>query len=227
LIGLALRDALTPYEKPGAAFAQPALMLRTTIPTDALLADLLAAVRDRAFVGDDPLPRSESAYTAQVKRARTRLPAVAEGAFRLLQEIASAHAVLSQRIASLPPAHGRLAAFARTRRDALVYPGFFRATPWSQLGHLPRYLTALDRRLAKALENPARDARHAGTMAEWWRRYDERIARDRGAGRSAPGLEALRWLLEELAVSLFAQELRTPFPVSFKRVERAFADLDR
>jgi ATP-dependent helicase HrpA len=227
LISLALRDALARYEKPGAAFTQPALLLRTTIPTDALLADVLAAVRDRAFVGDDPLPRSESAFAAQVKRARTRLPAVAEGAFRLLDEIAAAHAALSRRIAALPPAHGRLGAFARARRDALVYPGFFRATPWAQLGHLPRYLTALDRRLAKAQENPARDARHAGTVAEWWRRYDERVARDRGAGRSAAGLDAFRWLLEELAVSLFAQELKTPFPVSFKRVERAFADLDR
>src|SRR5262249_22808034 len=143
------------------------------------------------------------------------------------QEIAAAHLALSQRIAALPSAHGRLAAFARARRDALVHPGFFRATPWAQLGQLPRYLAALDRRLAKAQEDPARDAQHAGTVAEWWRRYDERVARDRSASRTAPGLETFRWLLEELSVSLFAQELKTPFPVSFKRVERAFADLDR
>ncbi len=227
LIGFALRDALGRYEKPGPAFTQPALLLRTTIPTDALLADVLAAIRDRAFVGDDPLPRTESAFAAQVKRARTRLPAVAEGAFRLLQEIAAAHAALSQRIAALPPAHARLAAFVRARRDALVHSGFLRATPWAQLGHLPRYLTALDRRIAKALENPTRDAKHAAAVAEMWRRYDERVARQRRDGPPEPRLEALRWLLEELGVSLFAQELKTPFPVSFKRLERAFADLDR
>ena len=51
--------------------------------------------------------------------------------------------------------------------------------------------------------------------------------RARAAGRVEPGLEAFRWLLEELSVSLFAQELKTPFPVSYKRVERAWADLDR
>ncbi len=47
------------------------------------------------------------------------------------------------------------------------------------------------------------------------------------AGASSPALEAFRWLLEELSVSLFAQELKTPFPVSYKRVERAWADLMR
>ncbi len=227
LIGLATADALKRYEKGASGFGQAALQLKTSIATDVLLADVLAGVRDRAFVGDDALPRSESAFALQVKRARTRLPAVAEGAFRLLGEIAAAHHALSQRIASLPPALSRLAAFARARRDALVHPGFVRATPWAQLGHVPRYLTALDRRLAKAQEQPTRDARHAGTVAEWWRRYDERLERNRGAGRSEPGLEAFRWLLEELSVSLFAQELRTPFPVSYKRLERAWAEMDR
>jgi ATP-dependent helicase HrpA len=227
LIGIALADAQKRYEKGIGGFAPAALQLRTAIPTDALLADVLAAVRDRAFVGDDPLPRTEHAFAEQVKRARARLPAVAEGAFRLLAAIAAAHHALTQRIATLPPAQSRLTTFVRTRRDALVHRGFFHETPWAQLGHVPRYLTALDRRLAKARENPARDARHAETVAEWWRRYDGRVERERLAGRRAPGLDDFRWLLEELSVSLFAQELRTPLPVSYKRVEKAWADLDR
>jgi len=226
LIGFALADAQKRYEKGLGGFAQTALSLRTTIPTDALLADVLEAVRDRAFVGDDPLPRTEHAFAEQVKRARTRLPAVAEGAFRLLAAIAAAHLALTQRIATLPPAQARLAQFVRARRDALVHRGFFHETPWAQLGHVPRYLTALDRRLAKARENPARDARHAETVAEWWRRYDARVERERLAGVRTRGLDDFRWLLEELSVSLFAQELRTPLPVSYKRVEKAWADLD-
>ena len=58
-----------------------------------------------------------------------------------------------------------------------------------------------------------------------WRRYRERAGRNAQAGRAEPALEAFRWLVEELRVSLFAQELKTPVPVSFKRVERAWADL--
>jgi ATP-dependent helicase HrpA len=188
---------------------------------------VITAICDRAFVGDDPLPRSAAAFGEQVKRARARLTAVAEGAFRLLAAIAAEHHALTQRLAALPPALGRLGAEVRARRDALVHPGFFHATPWAQLGHLPRYLRGLERRLAKYADHSARDAKHAAAMQEWWRRYAERTERDRAAGATEPALAQFRWLLEELQISLFAQELKTPFPVSYKRVERAWAELDR
>ena len=229
LLRIALRDAIGRYEKGGPGFAQAALQLKAAVPTDRLLADVLAAAYDRAFLADDPLPRSEQAFAEAVKRARARLPAVVEGAFRLLGEIAVAHVALTQRLAGAPPASSRFVAEIRAQRDALVYPGFFQATPWPQLAHLPRYLTALDRRVAKYAERPDRDARHAGQVAELWRRYRER-AGQAGAAAGAPvdaRLEAFRWLLEELRVSLFAQELKTPFPVSFKRVEKAWSELPR
>ena len=227
LLRLALKDAAARFAKGGPGFAQVALQLKTAIPTDRLLADVLSAATDRAFLGDDPLPRNEQAFAEQVKRARTRLPAVAEGAFKLLAMIASEHVALAQRLAGLPVALSRLAEAVRAQRDALVYPGFFSATPWSQLQYLPRYLKALDRRLAKFGERPDRDSRHAEQVGVLWQRYRERADRNRQAGRTEPALEEFRWLLEELRVSLFAQELKTPIPVSFKRVERAWAELAR
>ncbi len=228
LMRIALKDVLGRYEKGGPAFAQAALQLKAVLPTDRLLADVQNAATERAFLGDDPLPRSEQAFAEQVKRARARLPAVMDGAFRLLGAIAAEHLALTQRLATAPRAWARVAAEARAQRDALVYPGFVSATPWAQLSHLPRYLKALDHRLVKYGERPDRDARHAEQVAELWRRYQERTARPREPGTPAdPRLEAFRWLLEELRVSLFAQELKTPFPVSFKRVERAWTDLGR
>ncbi len=225
LIQRALKEHVARHEKGTPGFARAALLLKTTIPTDRLLADVLAAVNDRAFVGDDPLPRSEKAFLEQVKRARARLPAVAEAAFALLAAVAAEHHALTQRIAALPAAQARLAVEVRARRDALVHAGFFQATPWAHLAHVPRYLKALDRRLVKYIENPARDAKHAAIIAGWWLRYRERVAHHRHAGRRDSGLDGFRWLLEELSVSLFAQELKTPYPVSNKRVERAWADL--
>ena len=227
LLKLALKDAAARFDKGGPGFAQSGLQLKTAIPSDRLLADVLAAAMDRAFIGDDPLPRNEQAFAEQVKRARTRLPAVAEGAFRLLATIATEHVALAQRLATMPAAQSRLGSEVKAQRDALVYPGFFSATPWQQLQHLPRYLKALDRRLAKFGERPDRDGRHAEQVAEHWQRYRERAERNRQAGRIEPALEDFRWLLEELRVSLFAQELKTPVPVSFKRVERAWAELSR
>jgi ATP-dependent helicase HrpA len=177
-------------------------------------------------VGDDPLPRSEKAFAEQVKRGRTRLPAVTESAVALLAAIAARYQALAQRLAALPPAHARFAADVRAQRDALVHPGFFGATGWRQLQSLPRYLEALERRVVRYVERPDRDAKHASQVAEFTRRHRERVERNRLAGRHEPALEAFRWLVEELKVSMFAQELKTPFPVSIKRVEKAWSELD-
>jgi ATP-dependent helicase HrpA len=225
LMRLALPDALARYDKDLPGFQAAALALRAAIAPDRLRSDLLQAIVDRAFLGDDPVPRDADAFATQVKRARTRLPAVAEAGARMLGDIARAYADLSQKLAAAPAALGRLVAELRAQRDALVHPGFLAATPWERLAHLPRYLEALARRLAKYPTNVERDARHAAQVALWWQRYREREAADRKAGRVTPGLEAFRWLLEELRVSLFAQELRTPVPVSLKRVERAWQAL--
>ncbi|MBS0320319.1 MAG: ATP-dependent RNA helicase HrpA, partial [Proteobacteria bacterium] len=222
LVAIALADAVARYAKGPPQFNTLALALRSVIAPDALLQDVMGAVADRAFVGDDPLPRDEAAFNELQKRARTRLPAVADGAFRLLAEIAAAWTALTQRLNGAGPSLGRVVADVRAQRDALVYPGFFGRTPWPQLRELPRYLTALDRRLAKYPERAARDAQHGAELAALWQRYRERLDADRRAGRHDPRLEEWRWLLEELKVSLFAQELKTPFPVSFKRLEKAW-----
>ena len=102
-----------------------------------------------------------------------------------------------------------------------------RTTPWRALTELPRYLKALDRRLAKHPDNPERDAKHAATLAGWWQRLHERHERNRAAGRQEPALEDFRWLLEELAVSLFAQELGTAVPVSPKRLDEQLEKIRR
>jgi ATP-dependent helicase HrpA len=227
LIRFQLKDVLGRYEKGLPGFQPVALQLRAAVAPDRLPDDVLQAIVDRAFIGDDPLPRDAAAFAAQVKRARARLPAVAEAAMRILGSIAIAYGSLTQKLNAAPAGLGRLVADLRLQRDALVHPRFFAATPWAQLGHLPRYLQALERRLAKYASNPDRDARHAAHVAEWSARYRERQERDREAGRVTRGLEDFRWLLEELKVSLFAQELRTPTPVSFKRVERAWNALER
>ena len=227
LIRLALAEAFARHEKGGPGFAQTALALKTAIPTDRLLGDLLDAIAERAFLADDPLPRNARAFDEQVKRARTRLPAVAESAFRLLATIATAHQALGQRLGAAPPGLARLAAELRAQRDELVAPGFASGTSWAQLQHMPRYLEAIARRWSKAREHPEREARHGPQVEAWTRRWRERRDRDRAAGRHDPALDEFRWLLEELKVSLFAQELRTPVPVSLKRVEKAWASLER
>jgi ATP-dependent helicase HrpA len=203
------------------------LQLKSAVPADALLADTVRAIQARAFLGDDPLPRSEQAFAEQVKRARARLPAVAEGAFRMLSAIADEYHVTGQKLSAATPARARLVAELAAQRNALVFPGFMAATPWGQLAHLPRYLQALQRRLAKCAADPAGDAKHGESVAQLWERFRAREAANRAAKRVEPALEAFRWQIEELRVSLFAQELRTALPVSYKRLEKAWTELSR
>ena len=101
---------------------------------------------------------------------------------------------------------------------------FLAATPWAQLQHLPRYLKAVVLRLDKLRADPARDAARLAELRPLEQRYLRRLAELRGAADAR--LDEFRWLLEELRVSLFAQELRTPQPVSVKRLDRAWAQLD-
>jgi ATP-dependent helicase HrpA len=129
MIARELKPALRRWEKGEAGFLQAALQLKPRMASEALLADVLAAIEDRAFIGEDPLPRSARAYAEQVKRARTRLPAVAEAAFRLLAAIASEHHTVSRRIATLPKSLSGLATEAAAQRDQLMASGFFSHTP--------------------------------------------------------------------------------------------------
>jgi ATP-dependent helicase HrpA len=100
---------------------------------------------------------------------------------------------------------------------------FLSATPWAQLAHLPRYLKAVTMRLDKWRSDPARDAQRLAELRPAEQRYWRLVAERKGV--ADPRLDEYRWLLEELRVSLFAQELRTPQPVSLKRLDKVWGQL--
>jgi ATP-dependent helicase HrpA len=106
----------------------------------------------------------------------------------------------------------------------LVPKNFLLATPWSALQHLPRYLKAVVMRLDKLRGDPARDAQRLAELRPLEQRWLRRTAELKGAPHAR--LDEYRWLLEELRVSLFAQELRTPQPVSAKRLDKVWAQID-
>ncbi len=220
LMRLTLKELLQFWGKKPPMFQQSALLLKPLIATNILLDDTLNAICNRAFIGDDALPRNEKAFLEQVKRARARFPAVAEGAFRLLHQIAEENQRLTLRIQSAPPALKRVAEEVRAQRDTLIHAGFFSQTPWAQLTHFPRYIQAMDRRIAKYASRTLRDQKHGEQIAHLWQRYQERLARNRKINIDESALEEYRWMIEEMRVSLFAQELKTPYPVSFQRIEK-------
>ena len=213
LMKLQLKEQVKDLNKGIQGFTQAAMLLKH-INADTLRDDLTQAVCDRAFIGEDELPRNEKAFKEQIKRARSRLPAVKEALSRYLQETAAAYAELNGKLGKHPLTH-----LLRQRLQTLLAAGFATRTPWAQWPRLPIYLKAMTLRLEKYSSNPARDAAREADIQELEQMWQEKT--DSLVKQGLPvsdDLAAFQWMIEELRVSLFAQELKTPYPVSVKRL---------
>ncbi len=124
----------------------------------------------------------------------------------------------------IPPA---AVADMRAQLSGLIYPGFVTATGYRRLPNLTRYLQGIDRRLDKLPENPARDAANMAVAQRAEQAYRQAVADLPASRPTAPDVTEVRWLLEELRVSLFAQTLGTLIPVSENRVLAALDRLSR
>ncbi|HGI8306332.1 TPA: DUF3418 domain-containing protein [Neisseria meningitidis] len=221
LMKLQLKEQVKDLNKGIQGFTQAAMLLKH-INADTLRDDLTQAVCDRAFIGEDELPRNEKAFKEQIKRARSRLPAVKEALSRYLQETAAAYAELNGKLGKHPLTH-----LLRLRLQTLLAPGFATRTPWAQWPRLPIYLKAMTLRLEKYSSNPARDAAREADIQELEQMWQEK--NDGLVKQGLPvsdDLTAFKWMIEELRVSLFAQELKTPYPVSVKRLLKEWEDLN-
>ena len=213
LMKLQLKEQVKDLNKGIQGFTQAAMLLKH-INADTLRDDLTQAVCDRAFIGEDELPRNEKAFKEQIKRARSRLPAVKEALSRYLQETAATYAELNGKLGKHP-----LTQLMRQRLQTLLAAGFATRTPWAQWPRLPIYLKAMTLRLEKYSGNPARDAAREADIQELEQMWQEKT--DSLVKQGLPvsdDLAAFKWMIEELRVSLFAQELKTPYPVSVKRL---------
>ena len=213
LMKLQLKEQVKDLNKGIQGFTQAAMLLKH-INADTLRDDLTQAVCDRAFIGEDELPRNEKAFKEQIKRARSRLPAVKEALSRYLQETAAAYAELNGKLGKHPLTH-----LMRQRLQTLLAAGFATRTPWAQWPRLPIYLKAMTLRLEKYSSNPTRDAAREADIQEleqmWQEKTDGLVKQGQPV---SDDLAAFKWMFEELRVSLFAQELKTPYPVSVKRL---------
>jgi ATP-dependent helicase HrpA len=108
----------------------------------------------------------------------------------------------------------------REHLSSLMPGDFLLRTPWQWLEHFPRYLAGISARLTK-LRNAglARDRTAASVIEPLWRRYLDRREKHRLDRIDDPALAQFRWMLEELRIQQFAQELKTAIPVSVQRLE--------
>ena len=172
--------------------------------------------------GPVPLPADEFAFKKRVEEGRRRLTLIANEVARLAGVILVEYATATRKIKDTKNAADATADCAQ-QLQRLMPKRFMAATPWNQLQHFARYLKAIVLRLDKWRADPARDAAKLLELKPQEQRYWRLVAERKGAVDDR--MLEFRWLLEELRVSFFAQELRTPQPVSVKRLDKAWSQL--
>ena len=186
---------------------------------------LLRVTFDRACMAE-PLPVTQAQFLKRCEEGKTRLSLLAQEICRLVGNILTEYQALQKKLQGLknfPQAEREI----EEQLARLMPKDFVAATAWERLQHFPRYLKAVALRLDKLRADPARDARFSAEFNPLWQTWQREDAKQRKQGVADPQLDQLRWLLEELRVSLYAQELRTPVPVSVKRLQKMWQSMQQ
>jgi ATP-dependent helicase HrpA len=222
LFALQMKDALKYLEKNIPDLQKMAVSYMPIGTADELRQQIIEVALDRAFLLQ-PLPADELSFKKRIEEGRGRLTLIANEVARLAGVILIEFAAATRKIKDTKNAPEATSDCAQ-QLQRLMPKRFLTLTAWPQLQHFARYLKAIVLRLDKWRADPARDAAKLLELRPQEQRYWRLVAERKGAVDER--MLEFRWLLEELRVSFFAQELRTPQPVSVKRLDKAWAQLN-
>lgn len=223
LFALQLKEPIKYLEKNLPGLREMAMQFMPRGTQEELRDQLIDTALDRACL-QDPLPADDVSFHTRRDEGRSRLTLLAQEIARLVGQILSEYATVTKKLVqakSFTAAHADM----QNQLDGLIGKRFVVDTPYSQLAHFPRYLKGIALRIDKLKADSARDARQFAEFHPLLQSYQRALAQ-RG-GVLDPRLSEFRWLLEELRISLFAQELRTPMPVSVKRLYKVWESMQR
>ena len=180
---------------------------------------ILAMTFERCCL-NDPLPGSEAEFIARGREAKNRLLLIAQEIARLVGNVLTEYQAMQKSLPQIK-AHAQATQDMRAQLEWLLHKRFIAETPYERLQHVPRYLKAINLRIEKLRVNPARDAQCMVQMQPLMQAWQK--LRQAQQGKPNPRADEFAWLLQELRVSLFAQELKTPAIVSVKRLEKMLA----
>jgi ATP-dependent helicase HrpA len=221
LVALQLREPLRVLERGLPELTRMAAWYLPLGTLEELRTHIVEVALDRAFLVE-PLPHDEASFRARLEAGRPRLVLIAQEVARLAGTVLGEYATATRKLKDSRPAK-EVQDDVAAQLQRLVGRRFLAETPWAALQHLPRYLKAVTLRLDKWRDDPARDAARVAELRPLEQRWLRRMAERKGAPDAR--LDEYRWMLEELRVSYFAQELRTPQPVSAKRLDKVWTQL--
>ncbi|MYN08425.1 ATP-dependent RNA helicase HrpA, partial [Pseudoduganella aquatica] len=223
LFALQMKDQIKFVEKSIPNLQQMGMQFMSMGTQEELRDQIINKALDIACL-QDPLPTDAATFAKRKDEGKSRLVLLVNEVARLLSQVLTEFHGLPKRLQGI---NAQVAADMQAQLQGLVHKRFLLESDYAQLAHFPRYLKAMNVRLEKLRADPARDAK---LMAEWQSAAApyQRLMRDKTAGRNTdPKLVEFRWMLEELRVSLYAQELRTPMPVSAKRLQKVWESMQR
>ncbi len=215
---LQFRDQIKYFEKNLPGLTQMGMAFMPLGSLDDLRRQLIDLAFGRACLVE-PWPTDAESFKLRCAEAKSRLGLLAQEICRLVGQILADWQSLQKKIPAFK-SHATALADIEKQLARLIGKRFIAETPFERLQHYPRYLKAVSLRLDKLKADPARDARLMAEYAPLWTNYERRAIVLAKQGVSDSRVEQFRWMLEELRVALFAQELRTPVPVSVKRLQK-------
>ncbi|MCS4292843.1 ATP-dependent helicase HrpA [Comamonas sp. BIGb0152] len=223
LFALQIRDALKYLEKNIPDLQKMAVGYMPLGTQEELREQIINVAIDRAFL-QEPLPADAEQFKQRVQDGRGRLTLIANEVARMAGSVLQEYMAAVRKIKDTKNAP-EATADAQQQLQKLVPKNFIAIAPWAQLGHYARYLKAITARLDKYRADPARDAAKLKELQPLEQRYWRLVAERKGQVDAR--MQEYRWMLEELRVSFFAQELRTPYPVSSKRLDKVWQQLQQ
>jgi len=222
LFALQFKEQLKFAEKNVPGLQQMGMQFMSVGSPDELREQIVNKAIDIACL-QDPLPVDAASFNKRRDEGKGRLGLLINEIARLVGSILAEFHGLPKKLQGLPQA---VAADMQAQLQGLVHKRFVAETEYTQLSHFPRYLKAMNIRLEKLRTNASRDAQ---LMAEWQSAASQfqRTVKNQPMKNLDPRMIEFRWMLEELRVSLFAQELRTPMPVSSKRLQKVWESMLR
>ena len=228
LFSLNNKDTLKALQKQLPGIRELGLLFINIGSVDGLIEQILNLALERAFM-NEPLPVNVEQFTERLQVGKPRLALIAQEISRHTLNALQAHADLQKKMASAKASSTTAYADMQIQMQALIFPQFVDQIPYGQLVHLPRYLKAIALRIDKLRSNPSRDAQCQKDWESVARPWQKLLQGSKGSASYAmnedQALQDFRWQLEELRVALYAQELKTPTPMSLKRLEKVLASL--
>ncbi len=222
LFALQLKEQLKYLEKNVPGLQQMGMQFMALGSQEELREQIIQAGLSRACL-QQPLPKNPGEFNIRRDEGKARLNLLVNEIARLVGQVLAEYHALPKKLQGIK-SHAAVFADMQAQLQALVHKRFVAETPHAQLSHFPRYLKAITVRIDKLRSDPARDTR---LMADWQQAAAPWQRALKGGSRGDPRMDEYRWLLEELRVSLYAQELRTPMPVSVKRLQKVWESMQR